>query len=849
MRIEEVHISGFGKWSNVNFELNDGLQVITGSNEAGKSTLASFIVSMLFGFANGHQPYEQYLPKNGAAYGGWIKIKNNDESYQIKRIKGKNGGELTITNELGDQVPNSMLDSMLRNIDSNLYSAIYKFSQQDLNSIFQLTINEFESQLKRVGAVGSQAWIDEINHLNQQADNIYKVRGLKPELNQLLKSYEDNDRQIQNFEDEYDQYEELLISADRLKRDIDDNTNKITSLKSEYDNLLNLKRLWPVYNRLKNLKVNNEDDTKFMGNDDIAEIQALRADITEIDRQISQARAKLADSSFMDQNETNQQFYIDNDQELTDLRENGIRIKMQLDQKSELQRKIRNQQSEKQQLLSRYETNQLPRPLDEQAVIELQKLENDYSDNGEESNSRTSRSRSVTTQSSLIPLIMGVIGILALILGSSWLIKIIGIGIVVLSIWIWKSLNTNKKADIIDDYSNTSQNNKRELVIFGQKYGLGGFKSSMWLRMQGDLHRGQELDRQISQDAAKLRKINLKINQFEQSASFAQAAIGPYKSTEQLINKINLLIDSQKKFINDRQRQQQRKHVLEDQIEQLNQRIQEVSTKKQSIYTRFNLSNDHDFDLYYDNFLKSTVAQERSSALSDQVDANQVQELDQFLNEESLNKSVDKLKNDINETETKKESDRQKMVRNRVKADQMAQNGSLTKLRQQQANLQEQINDLTEKWLTTRLTANWIDRALQLATSDRFPQIISQAKKYFSFLTDGHYDDIKLEDDIIRVVSNDSTSFDVGELSQGTAEQLYVSLRLGFAFVMSHEVNLPIIIDDGFVNFDQKRRDAVLTLLDTLSRNNQILYFTSSKSVKDKVGSRIINLDEMQVNR
>ncbi|WP_054861343.1 AAA family ATPase [Gracilibacillus sp. JCM 18860] len=68
MRIESVHIYGFGKWQNKQFYLNNSsLLEITGENEAGKSTLRQFILYMLFGLPS--KKLEKYLPKQGAQIG------------------------------------------------------------------------------------------------------------------------------------------------------------------------------------------------------------------------------------------------------------------------------------------------------------------------------------------------------------------------------------------------------------------------------------------------------------------------------------------------------------------------------------------------------------------------------------------------------------------------------------------------------------------------------------------------------------------------------------------------------------------------------------------------------------
>ena len=53
MKLLELHIDGFGKFHDQTFVFHDGINVIYGKNEAGKSTLHTFIRSMLFGIERG----------------------------------------------------------------------------------------------------------------------------------------------------------------------------------------------------------------------------------------------------------------------------------------------------------------------------------------------------------------------------------------------------------------------------------------------------------------------------------------------------------------------------------------------------------------------------------------------------------------------------------------------------------------------------------------------------------------------------------------------------------------------------------------------------------------------------
>ena len=72
MKIKKVRIDGFGKWHDQDFDFTANPQIIYGPNEAGKTTLMAFLVSILFGFADGRgkNRFAQYIPKTTSSYGG-----------------------------------------------------------------------------------------------------------------------------------------------------------------------------------------------------------------------------------------------------------------------------------------------------------------------------------------------------------------------------------------------------------------------------------------------------------------------------------------------------------------------------------------------------------------------------------------------------------------------------------------------------------------------------------------------------------------------------------------------------------------------------------------------------------
>ena len=49
MKLRELKLKNFGKFHNKSIQLQDGINVICGENESGKTTMHTFIKAMLFG--------------------------------------------------------------------------------------------------------------------------------------------------------------------------------------------------------------------------------------------------------------------------------------------------------------------------------------------------------------------------------------------------------------------------------------------------------------------------------------------------------------------------------------------------------------------------------------------------------------------------------------------------------------------------------------------------------------------------------------------------------------------------------------------------------------------------------
>src|SRR5699024_11690219 len=82
---------------------------------------------------------------------------------------------------------------------------------------------------------------------------------------------------------------------------------------------------------------------------------------------------------------------------------------------------------------------------------------------------------------------------------------------------------------------------------------------------------------------------------------------------------------------------------------------------------------------------------------------------------------------------------------------------------------------------------------------------------------------------LFEVEDIENIRYTVEELSQRTIDQLYISLRFAIAKAMRDQFDLPLLIDDAFVHFDQKRTTQSLYLLEQLSKEQQVIFFTCKK--------------------
>lgn len=131
MRLLDLHIDGFAKFHHLDLSLDPGINVIYGSNEAGKSTIHAFLRAMLFGFTRArgtaaeHDLYARMTPwDKPEEYGGHIRVEADGITYTISRTFTASGGTLRIRNEVTGKEeadPQSRLQQLLGGLSETAY--------------------------------------------------------------------------------------------------------------------------------------------------------------------------------------------------------------------------------------------------------------------------------------------------------------------------------------------------------------------------------------------------------------------------------------------------------------------------------------------------------------------------------------------------------------------------------------------------------------------------------------------------------------------------------------------------------------------------------------------------------
>lgn len=236
MRLIDLHIDGFGKFHDLDLRFAEGMNILYGHNEAGKSTLHAFLQAMLYGLerrpgvGSAAKLHKKYRPWDAPErFGGTLRLAHEGQVYRIVRdfnaddlsADGATISSLEIWNETtGARVadPRSFLQAMLGGISETAFENTVSIGQLR-SATSRSMVHELKSYITNLSTTGDMS-LDSagaLKLLRQQRSALEAKR-----VPEAAKSYAQLIGEIRNIEREIAQpeYENQLRKYQALRSEV-----------------------------------------------------------------------------------------------------------------------------------------------------------------------------------------------------------------------------------------------------------------------------------------------------------------------------------------------------------------------------------------------------------------------------------------------------------------------------------------------------------------------------------------------------------------------------------------------------------------------------------------------------
>jgi len=167
--------------------------------------------------------------------------------------------------------------------------------------------------------------------------------------------------------------------------------------------------------------------------------------------------------------------------------------------------------------------------------------------------------------------------------------------------------------------------------------------------------------------------------------------------------------------------------------------------------------------------------------------------------------------------------------------EQLKEAGDVPALEERVAELSDEVARLTRAEEAVKLAISELQRAEGLVHNDLAPILAEGLRDWLPAITSQRYHHAWVDpSDLSMHVSaeDQGAQIRVGDLSQGTREQIYVALRTVLAKALSPKGEaVPLFFDDPCVSADDGRYIALLDTLRELSANTQVVVFSHESRV------------------
>lgn len=218
----------------------------------------------------------------------------------------------------------------------------------------------------------------------------------------------------------------------------------------------------------------------------------------------------------------------------------------------------------------------------------------------------------------------------------------------------------------------------------------------------------------------------------------------------------------------------------------------------------------------------------------------ELEELLREQDEESLARSAEVARVKLEEAEAERRRLQERRGRLLQEQESLEAKGLQEDLQQQLAEQQAALEGAVDRYAVMAVCSELISRVRKIYEEERQPQVLQAASAYLAEMTGGTYRRILMKMGSQELLAEHREHGPIGSsyLSRGTAEQVYLAMRLALSGAVSGRSPMPVLLDDLFVNFDAARMEGALSVLQRISDRHQVIMMTCHAHVVDGVKAR-----------
>lgn len=794
MYISKIEIDHFGKWEHETFTFHPNLQVVQGLNESGKTTIRRFIEQMLFDFKQKKNGVYPYQPLHTNTRGGRMWIEDEGlGSLIIERTAVGSQKKLVLKSaETGQALPESMLERILHELTLSEYHSLFGFNEEELQQNVFSNEEEMHRFLYSLSVMGHKGAYEESQSLLNDANKLYRPQAKKLELNERIDRLEDLTNRLSQTKSENTLYEGYLHAIKGLQQEEEELTTKLSKIQNRIDALEEKHTYFDALEEYRAIEGQHELPKEYDHSKAVEANHCLRSFEKEIEQTKEELkRTKAQVQALVEATE---------DTKLEALYTKAQSVAAIEERAFELERELKTHPGN----IGVQRENIQPFAEAELAKFDAMQRENQ------------------STTSMRTEILIGLIGIIVMIVVGFLTNQVLVSVIIATSLGIAGGLFLQKNGQVIspkrkkenervqqilldkgievtleDAKRFISRNEGRNVIDFIQK-------KAQWNQLEERLSAFKE----ETQDFWKNEQITAPATVQQQLGIIREAWMNSQKREAKMEQLQESIVKKEQHLA------QLEQDTLEVREELLNS-LRPLGITTIEAFRSHMATLDHRVAL---SQKRAYIEKQVAIFSSDEKESLHRETLEEELQDEVFTKA---------QLESRRKEVRDQLVSLKTKAELMEEDEQVEALQMEADFERFEAQEAMKDWATQVYAAKWILKQLDEKVPTKVPLIVEEASRIFSRLTRGQYTKIHLSDTQSKVKQENGQWMEAFYLSKGALDQLYIAIRFAFIFQLAKKMKIPVLIDDGFVNFDRERLSIMIELMEELSRVTQVFYFTT----------------------